>query len=73
METSKLLTIWGYIGLISLFLIPFRPDSKLVLNDLFYLSFKSVFNFIATLILMYLMLPIALIDTISIIYRNWKE
>jgi hypothetical protein len=73
METSKLLAIWGYIGLISLLLIPFRPDSKLVLKDLFYLSFKSVFNFIATVILMYLMLPIALIDSISIIYRNWKE
>ena len=73
METSNILITWGYIGVISLLLLPFRPDSKLVLNDLFYLSFKSVFNFIATLILMYLMLPIALIDTISIIYRNWKE
>lgn len=73
METSKLLIIWGYIGVISLLLLPFRPDSKLVLNDLFYLSFKSTFNFIATLILMYLMLPIALIDTISVIYRNWRE
>jgi hypothetical protein len=73
MEISKILEIWGYLGLISLFLIPFRPDSKFVLNDLMAISFRSLFSFITTLILMYFTLPIALFDSILVIYRNWRN
>jgi hypothetical protein len=73
METSKILLIWGYIGIISLLLIAFRPDGNLILKDLLYLSFRSVFSFIATVALMYIILPGSLVDSIVVIYKNHKK
>lgn len=73
MEISNILLYWGYLCIISLFLIPFRPDGKTVLRDLIYLSFRTFFSFIITTALMYAILPIALVDTIFVIYKDLKR
>jgi hypothetical protein len=70
MAISSFFTAWFYLGMVSLFLLPFRSDWFKIQIDLKKLFFGSVLRFVVTSIMCYIFIPFVLIDTIINIYKN---
>jgi hypothetical protein len=67
---EKILGFQVLLCLISIILIPFRSDSHIVIGEMYILLTKSILSFFITIILLFFMLPIFLIDSVNNIFRK---
>lgn len=67
---EKIISIQVVLCILSLVLIPFRKDAGLIIADIYSLLTKSLLSFFITVILLFFMLPIFLIDSINNILKK---
>jgi hypothetical protein len=70
MEINSIFIVWTYLSIISLILIPFRTDGFIIMADIRKLLFGSLLAFIITSVMLFLFLPLLLIDTVQNIIRK---
>lgn len=67
---EKILGFQVLLCLISIILIPFRNDSHIIIGEIYKLLTKSFLSFFITIILLFFMLPVFLIDSVNNILKK---